>query len=306
MTEPTNLDAIYELLEADDPGTRRDDQLRELVAELADAHDGCALVADLVGRWPEAVLLAGLQGDPTDKRRRGPLRAGLVGGHRMVWLSSAGWQQAGHTNRREHAPAASQLRHRYAGRNVARWIEARGAEVAERGVLLTTLDGHALREFVKEQTSSAWGAVRTGGSMADEAGRLLGGCYPDLLVIESWPTELARLRAELYPVLVGAEQADAGPGWEHEVRIAVEVELSAKTDLSGKVRTLDAAMALGWWHACVWVTDDPAVAARLRRSLTTPGGLRRGHYTAHTTDVGVDATGDRVVPTTWGWTRTTG
>lgn len=80
-------------------------------------------------------------------------------------------------------------------------------------------------------------------------------------------------------------------------------KLISRNTASEKVRNHDAAMSLGWWHACVWVTDDRTVAERLRRSVTERGATRAGHYTAHTGDVGVAGAGERVVPSSWGWAR---
>jgi hypothetical protein len=302
-TATKTMTTLDEFFDAPSPTNTVVDQVRNLVATIADEHDGCAQVDELVTQWPESALIAALSVNEQDKRKKPPLKAGVIGGQRMIWLTSNGWQQAGYSNRREHAPAATQIRHRTSGRIVDDWIASRVSERAANSVLVATLRGGPLRAFVQEQVSTAWGSVRMGGAQADEAGRLLGGCYPDLLIIESWPPELAARRNDLYPCLVGIDPSSGV--WEHELRVAVEIELSPKSDLSGKVRNHDAAMALGWWHCCVWITDDSNVATRLRRSLTTRSGLTPGHYTAHTADVGIDAIGPSTVPTTWGWASTT-
>ena len=302
--DDTPFDALFaELGESRDEA--RTDQLTELLSALAVEHDGCALLDDLRSSWPDAILMAGLTAPEDDRRRRPPMRAGLVGGHRMVWLTSGGWTAAGFSNRREHRPAAAQLRHRFAGRSLGRWVRQTVAPHAvQRGVLVSVVEGAELRAYISEQVSSAWSAVKLGGARGDAAGVLLGGLYPDLLLSESWPAEQAGLRRQVYPQLVG-RSSDAGPGWDHEVLIAVEVETSAKASgvLSAKVAAHSAAHELGWFAATVWVTDDAEVATRLRRSLQVPGGgLRPGHLTAHPADCGVTELGtDRVVPTTWGW-----
>ena len=170
--------------------------------------------------------------------------------------------------------------------------------VSESASSATVLAGGRLRTFVEEQTSVAWGAVRIGGPRGEESGRLLHGPMPDLLLIQSFPEEQAELRSRIWPHLVGIAP-ESGGLFEHELRVAIEIELSEKADLSGKIQNNQAATNLGWFHATLWVTDTPAVATRLLRSmraLSAAGDAIGHHYFAHTADVGIDPAGPPYSP----------
>jgi hypothetical protein len=280
------------------------DAVAELLAHLGEHWDGAAPLDEMQQRWSTAIIEGALDRDPLDKRRGPRLKAGLVDGRRWCWLSTTGWQIVGKSNRREHRPSAGQMRHRFAGINCRRWLESELKPVGERvGILTTVLAGGPLRTFIEEQTSVAWGAVRIGGPRGEESGRLLHGPLPDLLLIQSFPEEQAELRSRLWPHLVGIT-SNPGGLFDHELRVAIEIELSEKADISGKIQNNQAAANLGWFHATLWVTDTPAVATRLLRSmraLSTAGDEIAHHYFAHTADVGIDPAGPAVVTPTWQW-----
>jgi hypothetical protein len=292
------LDRFFE------PEQAAHDAVTELLAHLGENWDGAAPLDELRGRWSTAIIEGALDRDPLDKRRGPRLKAGLVDGRRWCWLSTTGWQVIGKANRREHRPSAGQMRHRFASINCRRFIESELKPVGERvGILTTVLAGGPLRTFIEEQTSVAWGAVRLGGQRGEDSGRLLHGPIPDLLLIQSFPEEQAELRARLWPHLIGIANNPGGL-FEHELRVAIEIELSEKADISGKIQNSQTAAALGWFHATLWVTDTPAVATRLLRSmraLSAAGDEVGHHYFAHTAEVGIDPAGPAVVTPTWQW-----
>jgi len=125
---------------------------------------------------------------------------------------------------------------------------------------------------------------------------LLGGVYPDALLVETWRADLLPHLHSLYP---GTSATHFGEN-DLEMRVAVEFELSAKSSgaTGWKVAQHDRAMRAGWWHAVLWVVDDRRVAQRLERHLASGRG---SHYYADPADVGLGEGVRRVVPTTWPW-----
>ena len=267
----------------------------DVLAAVAVA-DGLVALDDLRSTYSDADILALLHADAEDKRRKPRLRAAHIGGAWFVWITSSGWSAAGQPNRREAPPTPSTIRHRYAGRNLRSWVEQTFRSEAERrGVLTDVIDGNSLRQMVEGWKSLAWGQVRLGGAQADQAGMLLGGVYPDSLIVETWRSDMLSQMHTLYPHTAATHNSAD----DLEVRVAVEVELSAKTSgaTGWKVAQHDRAMDAGWWHAALWVVEDSRVAQRFDRHLASRNGR---HYYADPGDVGLGA-GRRVVATTWPW-----
>ena len=301
---PETLDAYFRAVEEKDPAARRRAGPSPAdVLAYVDAADGLCRLDELTGAGFSEPLLLELLATPAgaDRRSRPRLRGAVLAGERWVWPTTAGWSAAGRPNRREAAPSARTIGHRQAPRRMASWVEEHLAPAAAANdILVDPLVGADIRTWVTACISTAWSAVRVGGGAAEEAGKLLGGVYPDLLVVESWPRdriELGQREQHCYPGVRGAGETSE-PDW----RVAVEIELAEKPDLmlAHKVAQHERARALGWWHAVLWVVDDRKVAERLQRALLAAGAGRApaAHYTADPADVGVGPYAG-AVPTTW-------
>lgn len=288
---PTALDAYFTQVERAVAADPAQDLAQELLEQVA-ATDGLALVDDLLDAGVDpAVLAAALAPGDSDRRRRPRLRGGLLAGVRVCWLTSAGYAAVQMPNRREAPPSASTARHRLAPTNLERFLRQRVEPVArERGhVLLDVLRGKPLRELVEERKGDAWSAVRHG-NLSDqaEASSLLGGVFPDVLIVEDWPLDLSGVRQQVWPT-TGA-RADVAGVFESSFAVACEIELHGKAHplLLHKRRQHTRAMQIGgWWQATLWIVDSNDVLTRLRRAGV--GDLREapGHYVARASDVGL-------------------
>jgi hypothetical protein len=285
------LDDYFKKIEsavAHEPALDQAQHLLELVA----AGDGLALVEDLLqaGVTP-AVLAAALAQPEGDKRVRPRLRGGLLAGHRVCWLTSAGHAAVGQPNRRESPPSQSTLRHRLAPSNVERHLITHLAPIArQRGqVLLDVVRGKPLRDLVEERRGDAWSSVRHG-NLADqaEASSLLGGVFPDLLVVEDWPEAMSETRRHVWPH--HGLRADRASVFESPFAVAVEVELQGKAHplLLHKRKQHTRAMDIGgWWSAVLWIVDDRDVLTRLQRAGLGDTRNAPGHYVARACDFGI-------------------
>lgn len=290
---PTLEELVAEGTAALTSGVRGDDE-PSLLAWLAEA-DGHAPLADLRNPFSELTLTRAATRDTQDARRGPRIRLAEIGGEATAWLTSAGWQRAGHPNRREHTPSPAQAAHRRAPRAFGRWVgdnlAPRFATVAE----FHLLTGPALRDHIDQGISEAWAQVRRGIG-ADEAGKLLGGLYPDALLVEGWRPEARRWRADLY--------GEPHPGEDLDRYVAVEIELSDKGAgrLGAKILQHDRAMGLHWWHSVLWVLATPGLVRSYQR-LTSVTRLDPGfHFVADPVDVGITPpTAQRITSTTWPW-----
>lgn len=274
---PDPLNDLYEPLErAAATGAHRD-VASDVLDYIAEAG-GVVFAADLLAAGhPPAVVAALAQSGP-DKRVRPRLALGVVAGHRLCWLRSSGWQAVGQPNRRECPPTERSLAHRLAAPNFERTIITHVVPPARASsVLVSVLRDKPLRDYVEERKGDAWAVVKAAGAdAATAAGRVLGGVYPDVLVVENWPSDLYATRSGTWPS-VGGDQGVVDDA--SDLLVAIEVELSGKATpvLAAKVAQHDTAMALGWWHAVCWVSDDADTLTRLQRAgITRPE--HPGHY----------------------------
>lgn len=294
------MDALERILSAkriEDDGERL---LADLIADVA-AAGGVALVDDLLAAGhPRAVIAAALEPEGVDKRTRPWLRCGVVNGLDIVWATTKAWSQAGQPNRREAPPGSRTARHRTAPALMNRWVEQKGAQVRDRGILLSLDRGPTLRQVTEEMTQRAWALVRQGGTLGQQASLLLTRPVPDALLVESWPADERAVQwrdHQLYPHL-GCEDRPGG-----ELAVAIEIQFSdaASALISQKVRAHDVAMRHGGgWQATLWVVDGPDVMTRLRRAGV--GDLREhpGHYVVEAAEVGIGSAPIMGV-TSWMW-----
>lgn len=136
--------------------------------------------------------------------------------------------------------------------------------------------------------------------------QLLGGVYPDAIVVTSLPETITLpnnevmnrkdFRRTYHPKSFTDHDFDSMG--RPETISAIEVELSAKSTpaLDAKVRQHDAALNAGWWNEVVWIVDDEEVATRLRRSGV---GAKEGHCIVDAADVGITKTPVPSVKTDW-------
>ncbi len=279
-------------------GSPAGDAALDVLQDVADVGDGVMLLADLLAAGHSRAVVAALLKQGSDKRLRARLALGVVAGHDVVWLRTAGWGAVGKPNRREAAPTVKTLRHRLSGHNFEQAIEHRVTATARANdVLIEVMRGVPLREHVQQHIGDAWTSIKTEGPEEQRAaGTLTGGVFPDVLVVENWPrqrivgtpqTGLAQAvpgeRERLWPSVGGIRNDDA------DLVVAVEIELSGKAAplLSSKVRQHDTAMRLGWWQAVVWITDSTDVLTRLLRAGVSDGAQHPGHYVMGGSSVGL-------------------
>ncbi len=266
------------------------DAALDVLTTVAEVGDGVLMLSDLLAARHSRAVIAALLTQGADKRVRPRLALGLVAGHEVVWLRSAGWQSVGQQNRREAAPTARSLRHRLSGHNLESALENAVAPVARRrDVLFDVVRGVTLREYIDQRKGDAWVAIRTEGAEgAKDAGTLTGGVYPDALVAECWPTDLFGERLGAWPSTGDpTSRTDPQPA---EFAVAVEIELSGKAAplVAAKIRQHDTAMRLGWWQAVVWVTDDTDTLKRLIRAGLGHVADHPGHYVLGGSAIGLD------------------
>lgn len=271
----------------------------DLLLALAEAG-GVALVADVLAAGHAPAVLAALTlANPKDKRVKPRLGAGIITGHRVVWLLASGWSAVGQANRREASPTEKSLRHRLAASNLARGLARLEPTFTTYGLIVAVQQDVELREALKGWVQD----VKPRGVGQDDpgAGGVYNGIFPDLLVVENWDPARLGQRAVHWPS-VGGVAATAGSGEPSgtilrgdgaDHIVAVEVELSGKANvlLSAKVANHDTAMRLGWWNAVVWITDDRNTLTRLSRAGIGDRTTHPGHYL-----MGTDACGLGPVP----------
>lgn len=238
------MDALERILAAkrlEDDGERL---LADLVTDVA-AAGGVALVHDLLAQGhSRAVLAAALEPEGADKRTRPWLRCAVVNDVRLVWATTKAWTQAGQPNRREAPPGSRTARHRTAPALLGRWLRGVNAVAYQHDILLALDRGPGLRATCEEMTQRAWGLMRQGGAVAQEASLLLTRPVPDALLVESWPhrADLAAWRdASIYPHL-GSEER---PSSEFAVAVEVQFADSGTALLSQRLRAHDVAMRVG-------------------------------------------------------------
>lgn len=298
------------------------DELERILAERATAKDSEKLIADLIADvaaaggvatiddlmamgHTRAVLALAIEPEAQDKRTRPWLRCAVLGGTAVVWPTTKAWSQAGQPNRREAPPGSRTARHRLAPSLFNRWVGEANKLTQQQDILLSFDRGPGLRSVCEEMTQRAWGYMRQGGPLAQEASLLLTRPVPDALLVESWPEDSTAMNwreGALYPHL----GCDERPGSELAVAVEVQFADSGTALLSQRLRAHDIAMRLGrGWHATLWVIDTDEVMERLTRAGVYDHGLHPGHYVVEAREVGL---GDHTPlgTTNWGWPSAVG
>jgi len=262
---------------------------------MADVGDGLVLAEELESAHSAETIAAAL----TKQGRQMPRIGGVVlNRQRWCFLSSAGWREAGQPSRRSAPPTASTVSHRSQIHAVARWMENRlGTALDAYGVATGVLSGPALRADIRSRVEG-WKAARysSGGGVGSSV--LAGGCFPDLVVIQSWPANAQEWRHALWnPLAPANESLGDGP----EVRIAVEVETAAKGTLAlvEKCRRLQAAYDEKWFHGCLFLLDDPRTAAVLERALRAENAPAALSLRANLVDIGYPSAGRLALTNPW-------
>lgn len=294
------MDALERILTAkrmEDDGERL---LADLIADVA-SSGGVAIIEDLLAAGhSRAVLAAALEPEGADKRTRPWLRCAVVNEVELVWATTKAWSQVGQPNRREAPPGSRTARHRMAPSLLARWVRGANALTQEQGIHLMLDRGPGLRAICEEMTQRAWGYMRQGGPLAQEASLLLTRPVPDALLVESWPDDSKAMgwrEGALYSHL----GCDERP--ESELAVAVEVQYadSGTALLSQRLRAHDVAMRVGkGWHATLWVVDNQEVLSRLDRAGIFDHRIHPGHYVVDAREVGLGEHSP-LNATNWGW-----
>lgn len=289
------LDRIFTAKRLEDEGEKL---LADLVSDVA-TDGGVALLADLLNFGHDrGVIAAALQPQTSDRRAKPLMRASVVNGIELVWLTTLGWSRAGYSNKRESPVGSRTARHRTSPALFDRWIRDRAKKAEESGVLINVDRGRGLRLVSEEMTQRAWALIRQGGSTGQEAGLLLTRPIPDALLVEDWHPDSLSWRSEhVYPHL-GSPEAP-----QTEIAVAVEVQLSdtAAVVMSQKVRAHDAAMRYGGgWNAVLWIVDSLDVVSRLKRAGVGNPVHKPGHYLVEARDVGLHQH-EPLGVTTWTW-----
>lgn len=237
-------DALSRIFAAKRHGDVGEQLLADLIADVA-ASGGVALLDDLLTAGHSRGVIA-LASEPAseDKRARPLLRGTVSNSVELVWCTTLGWSRAGQSNRRESPVGSRTARHRTAPALLERWLRERAAIVKPRGILLALDRGRGLHTITEEMTQRAWGLVRQGGTIGQDASLLLTRPVPDALLVENWPNSAEWLtwrHATIYPHL-GSPTA---PGAELAVAVEVQLADTAAAVMSQKVRAHDVAMRLG-------------------------------------------------------------
>ena len=295
-----DLDAVFAKIEEDEARAgKAGSGSQDVVQAIADS-DGLVLLDELIREGhSKPAIAAALLPPGKDGRSKPRVHAGVIDGQRLLWLTSSGWASVGQGNRREVPPTSARVQHRLAIPRFASWVEYNVApNTTHAGIFWNVALGNQAREFVEVHKQAAWSMTRmnVNAELARTNAQLLGGVYPDLIVVSNLPEEIQTPDGAL---LSRGEFRDAYHGralsWQDldvrhtpETVTAIEIELSAKSTpaLDAKVRQHDAALSAGWWHEVAWVVDDADVLARLKRSGV---GSRKGHCIIDAHDVGISA-----------------
>ena len=289
------LDRIFTAKKLEDDGEKL---LADLVSDIA-TDGGVALLADLISAGHDrGVIACALQPETSDRRAKPLMRASVVNGVELVWLTTLGWSRAGYSNKRESPVGTRTARHRTAPALFDRWIRDRAKKAEESGILVSVDRGRGLRLISEEMTQRAWALIRQGGTAGQEAGLLLTRPVPDALLVEDWHPDSLGWRAEnAYPHF-GSPEAPST-----EIVVAVEVQLSdtASVVMTQKVRAHDGAMRYGGgWNAVLWVVDSRDVVSRLQRTGVGNPVHKPGHYIVEAQQVGLHSH-EALGVTTWNW-----
>lgn len=293
-----DLDLIFHLLEEEATRNGKSGSGALEVIEAISERDGLALVDELLaeGHTRSAIAMA-LQPPSEDRRAKPRVKAGVVDGEKLLWLTSSGWATVGNSNRRETPPTSSRVQHRLSIPRFAAWLQHKvEPQTKEVGIYWDVAIGSRARELVERHKQTAWSLNRlqTNSESIEMNSQLLGGVYPDLIVVSSLPESiqlpdgriLSRLEFRNLFHPHSADLHDLDTKNSPETISAIEVELSVKSTpaLDSKVRQHDAALAAHWWHEVIWVVDDAEIITRLKRSGV---GTRAGHCLVDASDVGV-------------------
>jgi hypothetical protein len=316
MTEQNrDLDALFARIEEEEARAgKAGSGSQDVVQAIADS-DGLVLVDELLrdGHTKPAIAAA-LLPPGSDGRSKPRVKAGVIDGQRLLWLTSSGWASVGQQNRREAPPTSSRVQHRLAVPRFASWLEYKVVPKTQgAGIFWHAAIGNKSRELVETHKQTAWSMTRlnTNAEAIASHSQLLGGVYPDLIVVSNLPETIAvpevgsMTRADFRSRFHGNMMPwiDLDGISTPETISAIEVELSAKSSpaLDAKVRQHDAALSARWWHEVVWIVDDEEVVTRLRRSGV---GSKPGHCLVDASDVGITNTPLGLFQSQWWPART--
>lgn len=305
-----SLDEIFAKIEEEEAKSGKNGSgALDVIQSIAD-NDGLMVVSELVREGhTDAAIAAALLPPGNDGRSKARAKAGVIDGQRLLWLTSSGWASVGQANRRESPPSSSRVQHRLAIPRFASWIEYDvSLKTSPLGVYWKVALGNKSRELIETYKQTAWSMTRLNVNAEAIAShsQLLGGVYPDAIVVSSLPETItlptnevltrADFRRTYHPKSFTIHDLDSAS--RPETISAIEVELSAKSTptLDAKVRQHDAGLFAGWWNEVVWIVDDEEVATRLRRAGV---GTKQGHCIVDAVDVGITSSPVGTVTTDW-------
>lgn len=306
----TSLEDIFAKIEQDEANTGKNGSGALDVIQCIADNDGLMVVSELVREGhTDSAIAAALLPPGNDGRSKPRAKAGVIDGQRLLWLTSSGWSSVGQGNRRESPPSSSRVQHRLAIPRFASWIEYEvSPKTSPLGLFWNVALGSKSRELIETYKQTAWSMARmnSNAEAISTHSQLLGGVYPDAIVVTSLPETITLpnnevmnrkdFRRTYHPKSFTDHDFDSMG--RPETISAIEVELSAKSTpaLDAKVRQHDAALNAGWWNEVVWIVDDEEVATRLRRSGV---GAKEGHCIVDAADVGITKTPVPSVKTDW-------
>jgi hypothetical protein len=252
--ERRSLDAIIQTAKVDSAKKRDGGAVGAVIARLAQAPGGFVTVADLRAEgFPDQAIADTVQTDSTDRRSKPRAKLGIVGGIAGLWLTTTGWTAAGFPSRRELSPSAESIEHAEAPRRVEAWLDA---VTAPYPISVDVVTGQPTRDFGERVKSLSWARLQSVGDTTGTVGVLVGGIYPDALVVERWADS---------SYYVGAWGKNPDHPYDAAEQVcALEIERAVKGEpLKWKVEKWAAALALGACHAVVWVVQSATVAERL-------------------------------------------
>lgn len=227
-----------------------------VVQRLTQSEGAAPLAALKAEGYPDQAIAAAAQADPKDRRLKPRIRVGIVSGEPVAWLTTTGWQSAGHPSRRERRPSHESMAHAAAPAALGRWLTATLKPWPY--LRVDVVGGPALREWSDQVKALAWAQIqaRTSGDTSN-VGSLTGGMYPDALLVERWPDP------ETYTSAWGADPQTPDDVAEQTLGLEIEDTRKSAGLLRSKVDRWDGAISLGAAYGVVWIVRSADVRANL-------------------------------------------